>query len=353
MNIFLIINEKSNMNSLRIDLIKKEIVDKLTKCKITIFNNSDLNIKKYFFENDLLTVINKKYNSLYLSCILDYIIKNYEIMPDKFIFWQIFNNYSIDKRIVNYIKQIDNGDDCHLFYISNYISIFDFNTVFASVENDEDMLKKKDFYKYEHLQRNYLLLFGEEICENTTFNYGEGYVTLMNKTKIHKNPIDYYIKILNYLTYSENIERDEYYITIFMEKIFTGVFTNNMRISHEEIEEEQKKKLEEETRRMEENNKKLEEETRRKKEETRRMEEEETRKMKEEETRRMEEEEEEKKLKEIKEIENLIGPIEEIEEIEIEIESSIGSFGLLEIMENDMMFDINIIEYVDNTIKMS
>jgi hypothetical protein len=225
--------------------------------------------------------------------------------------------------------------------------------VFASVENDEDMLKKKDFYKYEHLQRNYLLLFGEEICENTTFNYGEGYVTLMNKTKIHKNPIDYYIKILNYLTYSENIERDEYYITIFMEKIFTGVFTNNMRISHEEIEEEQKKKLEEETRRMEENNKKLEEETRRKKEETRRMEEEETRKMKEEETRRMEEEEEEKKLKEIKEIENLIGPIEEIEEIEIEIESSIGSFGLLEIMENDMMFDINIIEYVDNTIKMS
>ena len=173
----------------------------------------------------LITIINKKYNSLYLSCILDYIIKNYEIMPDKFIFWQIFNNYSIDNRIVNYIKQIDNGDDCQLFYISNYISIFNFNTVFASVENDEDMLKKKDFYKYEHLQRNYLLLFGEEICENTTFNYGEGYVTLMNKTKIHKNPIDYYIKILNYLTYSENIERDEYYITIFMEKIFDWSFS--------------------------------------------------------------------------------------------------------------------------------
>ena len=102
MNIFLIFHEKSKINLLRIDSVKKEIVNELTNCKITIFNNTDLNINM-LFENNLITVIDKKYNSLYFSCIMDYIIENYETMPDKFIFWPIFSNYDIDNRVVKYI----------------------------------------------------------------------------------------------------------------------------------------------------------------------------------------------------------------------------------------------------------
>ena len=60
---------KSKINLLRIDSVKKEIVNELTNCKITIFNNTDLNINM-LFENNLITVIDKKYNSLYLHKVL-------------------------------------------------------------------------------------------------------------------------------------------------------------------------------------------------------------------------------------------------------------------------------------------
>jgi hypothetical protein len=362
------------------DLIKTRIIYKLPNCKITIFNNTDYNINN-FFENNLITVVNKKYNSLYFNCIVDYIIENYETMPDKFIFWQIKlqinlesflkNNFFqnkfesitskqyVDQRIVNYINQIDNFIDCDLFYISNYISSFSYNS-----RRDDEIA---------NFQKIYLLLFGEEICENLTFNMGEENIMLMNKKKIHRNSINYYKKILDYFTNSENIKKDERCVDLFMEKIFTGVLTNNVSVSDEQIkagketkrrrkEEETKRKEEEETRRMEEEETRRmeEEETRRMEEETRRMEEEETRRM-EEETRRMEEE-----------IKNLIGPIEKIENLlEFSKQSKLSRksgqksikggkrqprsmelIEIIEIMENDMMFDINIIDYVDNTIKL-
>ena len=205
----------------------------MPNCKITIFNNTDLNINN-FFENNLITVIDKKYNSLYLSCIMDYIIENYETMPDKFIFWPIFYTHDVDNKVVNYLKQIDNGKECDLFYISNYISIFDlnktdcnkifawdkFNKLFPNVKSDENIFNKVHwrFYAHEQIQQVYLLLFEEEINKNPVFNCGEGFVMLMNKTKIHKKQIDYYKKLLNYLINSKNIERDECYINIFMEK---------------------------------------------------------------------------------------------------------------------------------------
>jgi hypothetical protein len=308
------------------------------------------------FENNLITVINKKHIFLYISFIMDYIIENYETMPDKFIFWPFFSNYDIDNKVVNYIKQIDNGENCDLFYISNHITIFDFNKVFASVETDDIMRKKVDFYKYEHLKKIYLLLFGEEICENLIFNYGEGHVMLMNKTKICKNPIDYYKKLLDYFANSENIERDEYYINFFMEKIFTGVFTNNVRVSNAELEAKEKKKMEEETRaREEEEKKKTEEETKKRKAEEKKRIEDEKIKKEEEEAKRKEEDyrkREEEENKKLEEMENLMGPIEEIENLTGSIEVN-EIIEIIEIMENDMMFDINIINYVDNTIRLS
>ena len=373
MNVFLIFNEKSNINY-SIDLIKKEIVDKLTKCKITIFNNTDFNIN-IFFENYSITVVNTKYNSLYISCVINYIIENYETMPENFIFWPIFHK-EINPKIVNYIKEIDNRNNCDLFYISKYISVFDLNEwdlnkmflldkikkVFSKVKIDDNMFKKVHwrFYEYEEIRKLYLIIFGEEICENTKFNYGEVCAMLIDKIKIHKNPIDYYKKILNYFTHSENIERDEGYVSFFLEKIFTGIFTNNLIISPEEIEEDNKR-LEEENRKIEEENRKIEEEYRIRVEEYRiRVEEnrirvEENRKIEEENRIRVEEacrmEAENKNL--IGPIEELEGPIEELEEIYKMNNNLIGSFGLLEIMENDMMFDINIIDYVDNTINLS
>ena len=396
MNVFLILNENFLINShvyntpftdpltfsLKMDLIRTRIIHKLPNCKITIFNNTDYNINN-FFENNLITVINKKYNSLYFNCIVDYIIENYDTMPDKFIFWQIkldinlesflknnffqnkfssmTSNEYIDQRIVNYINQIDNCTDCDLFYISNYISNFIYNSRHNEIAN---------------FQKIYLLLFGEEFCENLTFNMGEENIMLMNKKKIHRNSIDHYKKILDYFTTSENIKKVEPYFGLFMEKIFTGVFTNNVRVSDEQIKarkETKRIRIEEETKRIEEETKRIEEETRRIEEETRRMKEEETRRMKEEETRRIEEEE--TKRKEEEKIENLIGPIEKIENLlEFSKQSkqykpsrksgqrsikggkrqprSIQPIELIEIMENDMMFDINIIGYVDNTIKL-
>jgi hypothetical protein len=348
-------------------------------------------------------------------------------MPDKFIFWQIKlqinlesflkNNFFqnkfesitskqyVDQRIVNYINQIDNFIDCDLFYISNYISSFSYNS-----RRDDEIA---------NFQKIYLLLFGEEICENLTFNMGEENIMLMNKKKIHRNSINYYKKILDYFTNSENIKKDERCVDLFMEKIFTGVLTNNVSVSDEQIkagketkrrrkEEETKRKEEEETRRMEEEETRRmeeeetrrmeeetrrmeEEETRRMEEETRRMEEEETRRMEEEETRRMEEEEtrrmeeetrrmeeeetrrmEEETRRMEEEIKNLIGPIEKIENLlEFSKQSKLSRksgqksikggkrqprsmelIEIIEIMENDMMFDINIIDYVDNTIKL-
>ena len=80
MNVFLILNENFFINShvynnffinpftfsLKMDLIKTRIIYKLPKCKITIFNNTDYNINN-FFENNLITVVNKKYNSFFLA----------------------------------------------------------------------------------------------------------------------------------------------------------------------------------------------------------------------------------------------------------------------------------------------
>ena len=373
MNIFLIFHEKSKINLLRIDSVKKEIVNELTNCKITIFNNTDLNINM-LFENNLITVIDKKYNSLYFSCIMDYIIENYETMPDKFIFWPIFSNYDIDNRVVKYIKQIDDGKDCDLFYISNNISIFNFNEIdcdkifawdkfnklFPNVKSDKNMFNKVHWrlYAHEQIQKIYLLLFEEEINKTPTFNCGEGFVMLMNKTKIHKKTIEYYKKILNYMINSEHIERDECYINIFMEKIFTGVFTNNARVSNTELEEKENRKLEAETRAREEEKKKMEEETKKREAEDKKRIEDEKIKKEEEDAKRKEEDDrkrEEEEKKKIEEMENLMGPIEEMENLtgSIEVNEVNEVNEVIEIMENDMMFDINIINYVDNTIRLS
>jgi hypothetical protein len=82
----------------------------------------------------------------------------------------------------------------------------------------------------------YSLLFEEEINENTIVTIGEGLILLMNKTKINKRPNDYYKNLLKYLINSECIERDEMHIEIILEKIFTGVFTDNVETAPVKVE---------------------------------------------------------------------------------------------------------------------
>jgi hypothetical protein len=225
MNIFLIFNKRSEIKLL------KEIVNKLTNCQITIFNNSDVIINNDIFENNLITIINKKYNSLYISCIIEYIVENYDTMPDKFIFYTTSILYEIDNNIIKFINQMH--ESCDVFYISNYISTINVKTTFENIEHDEH---GTDFYSKQHLKNMYSLLFEEEINENTIVTIGEGLILLMNKTKINKRPNDYYKNLLKYLINSECIERDEMHIEIILEKIFTGVFTDNVETAPVKVE---------------------------------------------------------------------------------------------------------------------